>query len=137
MIKNWSKFFESNQEELTEEMVQEILYTFGEDSKGYNNDDPELKDFLSSEDIWDDIVFYETDYDEMKEFTKTLLKNAQNNEWIKSECIKVYNVIRKKNDIFPHIYEIEDLYLSLIEKYDFGFYVSIDMGSEYEIKLRN
>ena len=137
MIKNWSKFFESNQEELTEEMVQEILYTFGEDSKGYNNDDPELKDFLSSEDIWDDIVFYETDYDEMKEFTKTLLKNAQNNEWIKSECIKVYKYIRKKNDIFPHIYEIEDLYLSLIEKYDFGFYVSIDMGSEYEIKLSN
>ena len=135
MIKNWSKFFESSQEEFTEEMSQEILYTFGENSTGYGVDTPELKSFLSSDDIWYGITFYETGYDEMKKFTQTLLGNAKNNEWVKSECIKAYNFIRKQNDIFPHIYEIEDMYLSLIENYGYNFYVDVSLGSSYTIRL--
>lgn len=135
MIKSWNKFFESNQEDLTEEMAQEILYTFGEESKGYSNDDPELKDFLRSEDVWRGITFYETGYDEMKEFTQTLLNNAEKNPDVKSQCIKIYNYIRKRNKIFPEVYHIEDIYLSLIEKYGFNFYVDIDMSSSYQIRL--
>ena len=135
MIKSWNKFFESNQEEFTEEMAQEILYTFGEDSKGYNSDDPELSDFLRSKDVWQEITFYETGYDEMIEFTQTLLSNAEKSPEVKSECIRIYNYIRDKNKIFPEIYHIEDLYLSLIEKYGFNFYVNINMGSDYEIRL--
>jgi hypothetical protein len=136
MIKSWNKFFESNEGEFTEEMAQEILYTFGEDSKGYSSDDPEIKDFLRSGAIWQGITFYETDYSEMKEFTKTLMKNAERNPEVKAECIRVYNYIRKQNEIFPEIFQIEDYYLSLIEKYGFDFYVDIDMGSNYKIRLR-
>lgn len=135
MIKSWNKFFEANEGEFTEEMAQEILYTFGEDSKGYSNDDPELKDFLRSEEVWRGITFYETGYDEMKEFTQILLRNAEVNPEVKSECIRVYNYIREQNKIFPEIYQIEDIYLSLIEKYDFNFYVNVSMSSNYEIKL--
>lgn len=135
MIKSWNKFFEANKGEFTEEMAQEILYTFGEYSKGYSSDDPEIKDFLRSGAIWQGITFYETDYSEMKEFTKTLMKNAERNPEVKAECIRVYNYIRKQNEIFPEIFLIEDYYLSLIEKYGFNFYVNIDMGTKYEIKL--
>ncbi len=59
MIKTWNKFFESNRD-FTEEMAQEILYTFGEESTGYSNNDDELKDFLRSEKVWQGITFYET-----------------------------------------------------------------------------
>lgn len=134
MIKSWNKFFEANEGEFTEEMAQEILYTFGEDSKGYRND-PQLQDFLRSEEVWNGIVFFETGYDEMKEFTKNLLRNAEVNPEVKSECIRVYNYIRKQNEIFPEVYQIEDYYLSLIEKYDFDFLLDVDMGSNYEIRL--
>lgn len=136
MIKSWNKFFEANQDELTEEMAQEILYTFGEESVGYSNDDPQLKDFLRSDEVWKGITFYETGYDEMKEFTQTLLNNSEENPEVKSQCIKVYNYIRKQNEIFPEIYQIEDYYLSLIEKYGFDFYVDVNMGSTYKIRLR-
>lgn len=135
MIKSWNKFFEANEGEFTEEMAQEILYTFGEDSKGYSNEDPQLMNFLRSEEVWNGITFYETGYDEMKQFTHQLLKNAEKNPEVKSECIRVYNYIRKQNEIFPEIYQLEDYYLSLIEKYDFDLFINVDMSSNYQIRL--
>lgn len=135
MIKSWNKFFEANESELTEEMAQEILYTFGVESKGYSDGDPQLKDFLRSEEVWNGIAFYETGYDEMKKFTHQLLKNAEKNPEVKSECIRVYNYIRKQNEIFPEIYQLEDYYLSLIEKYDFDLFIDVDMSSNYQIRL--
>lgn len=136
MIKSWNKFFESNEGEFTEEMAQEIIYTFGEDSRGYSNDDPQLKDFLRSEEVWNGISFYETGYDEMKQLTHQLLKNAEKTPEIKSECIRVYNYIREQNKIFPEIYQIEDICLQLIEKYNLNFDIDVNMGKEYLILLR-
>ena len=136
-IKNWNKFGKLNEstETFTEEMAQEILYFFGEDSiVSY-----ELKNYFNviyKKYNLEDIVFYETGYDEMKEFTQYLFNKSKENQNLKQELIELYNKIREKMNMFPEVYQIEDVYLSIIEDLNYNFYLNVDCTEmEMVIKL--
>lgn len=132
MIKRWIKFNESS-ETFTEEMAQEIIYYFSEDSKPTKEI---VFKFLENDIIQNEFNFsiYETSYEEMKVYVKDLISLVQNGPvGFKDEMIEIYNQIRQERKDFPEVYEIEDIYLDLIENEDFKFYLS--SGMEYgEIK---
>ena len=135
-IKNWNKFRKLNEstETFTEEMAQEILYFFGEDSIVSN----ELKNYFNviyKKYNLDHIVFYETGYDEMKEFTQYLFNKSKENQNLKQELIELYNKIREKMNMFPEVYQIEDVYLSIIEDLNYDFYLDVDC-TEMEIAIK-
>jgi len=134
LIKKWSKFNEST-ETFTEEMAQEILYFFGEDSIVSKELENYFNEIYKKYDL-DHIVFYETGYDEMKEFTKYLLDKAKENPELTQNLIDLYHKIRH-NSIFPEVYQIEDIYLSIIEDLNYDFYLDVDcLRKEISIKLR-
>lgn len=130
MIKKWIKFNESS-ESFTEEMAQEIIYYFSEGSKPSKEI---YSGFLRNDVIENEFEFeiYETSYDEMKNYVKNLLSLVQTGPiGFKDEMINIYNQIRQERKDFPEVYEIEDLYLNLIENDKFKFYLS--SGMEYGI----
>lgn len=135
-IKNWNKFGKLNEstETFTEEMAQEILYFFGEDSiVSY-----ELKNYFNviyKKYNLEDIVFYETGYDEMKEFTQYLFNKSKENQNLKQELIELYNKIREKMNMFPEVHQIEDVYLSIIEDLNYNFYLDVDC-TEMKIAIK-
>lgn len=132
MIKKWVKFNESI-ESFTEEMAQEIIYYLGEDC--FIND--EIKNLLNK--IYDPylefITMYETSYEEMTEYTKELYKKAKENSELEIALIEIYTKIREELSIYPEIHEIEDIYLSMIENYNFDFYIKINKEKEIIINL--
>jgi predicted RecB family nuclease len=136
MIKNWSKFNESSSEAFTEEMSQEILYFFGEDSK-VSKEIGDIFNRIYKTYNLNHIVFYETGYDEMKEFTKYLFDRSKENPELTQNLIDLYHKIRQKISIFPEVYQIEDMYLSIIEDLNYDFYLDIDCArNEMAIKLK-
>lgn len=134
MIKKWTKFNESTSEIFTEEMAQEILYFFSEDSivpKSIETDFNRIyKDYQLNQ-----IVFYETSNDEMKEFIKYLFDKSKEDENLKRELIELYYKIREKMKIFPKVCEIEDVYLNIIEDLNYKFYLSVNSGRK-SIKIK-
>lgn len=135
MIKNWSKFNESTSEDFTEEMAQEILYFFGEDSQVSKDGDLNFNEIYKKYNL-EHIVFYETSYDEMKEFTQYLLNKSKEDTNLKQELIELYNKIRQKMNMFPEVYQIEDMYLSIIEELNYDFYLNVNsIRKEIEIRL--
>jgi len=136
MIKKWSKFNESSSEAFTEEMAQEILYFFGEDSIVSKELENYFNEIYSKYNL-DQIVFYETGYDEMKEFTKYLFDRAKENPELTQNLIDLYSKIRQSISMFPEVYQIEDMYLSIIEDLNYDFYLDIDCTrKEMAIKLK-
>jgi hypothetical protein len=136
MIKNWTKFNESSSETFTEEMAQEILYFFGEDSIVSKELENYFNEIHSKYNL-NHIVFYETGYDEMKEFTKYLFDRAKENPELTNNLIDLYHKVRQDISMFPEVYEIEDMYLSIIEDLDFDFYLDIDgVRKKMTIKLK-
>jgi hypothetical protein len=137
MINNWSKFNESKSEQFTEEMAQEILYYFSEDSKP----DKEIYKMFwrDQEEIIDSegFVMYETGYDEMNGYIKKLydLVNTESLTF-RDDMIEIYNKIREERSSFPLICKIEDIFLRIIENEDFSFFVH-STDKEYEITLSN
>jgi len=135
MIKNWSKFNESVAEDFTEEMAQEILYFFGEDSKVSKDEDFNFNEIYKKYNL-DHIVFYETGYDEMKEFTQYLFNKSKEDQNLKQELILLYNKIREKMNIFPEVHQVEDIFLSIIEDLNYDFYLDVNsIRKEIEIRL--
>ena len=140
MISSWEKFNESNMS-LTKEMVQEIIFYFGE-CCDHKSTDPIVIGFQN---IYHDyhlghIVMYETSYDEMMEYVSYLLNMANKDDNLKKELIDCYNKIRERLSEFPEVFEVEDNFLSLI---DYGFKLSILIDDDdinninYSIKLVN
>ena len=135
MIKNWTKFNESSSDTFTEEMAQEILYFFGEDSIVSKELENYFNEIHGKYNL-NHIVFYETGYDEMKEFTKYLFDRAKENTELTKNLIDLYHKIRQNINMFPEVYQIEDMYLSIIEDLNYNFYLDIDSNrKEMTIKL--
>jgi len=124
--KKWTKFNESS-ETFTEEMAQEIIYFFGEDSIVSKELENYFNEIYKKYDLYH-IVFYETGYSEMKEFTKYLFDKSKENPELTKNLIDLYHKIRHTS-IFPEVYEIEDIYLNIIEDLNYDFYVDIDCAS--------
>lgn len=136
-IKNWNKFGKLNEstETFTYEMAQEILYFFGEESRVSKNDGFNFDAIYKKYNL-DHIVFYETGYDEMKEFTQYLFNKSKENQNLKQELIELYNKIREKMNMFPEIYQVEDIFLSIIESLNYDFYLDVNsIRKEIDIRL--
>jgi len=135
MIRSWKLFNESVTEPFTEEMAQEILYYFSENSKPSKH----IGDLF---DKWGGIIesnfiMYETSYEEMKQMIKKLYGFAQTESLdFRDSMIEIYNKIREERKDFPEVYEIEDAFLNLIEGHGFSFMIYSDL-SKYEIKLHS
>ena len=135
MIKNWKIFNESTSDTFTEEMAQEILYFFGEDSKVPKNLEIEFNSIYKEHNLGG-IVFYETGYDEMKEFTEFLFNKSKEDENLKQKLIDLYYKVREEMQSFPEVYKIEDMYLTIIEDLKYDFFLTVDRARfEVVIKL--
>ena len=133
-ISNWNKFNESVSDTFTEEMAQEIIYYFSEESKPSKHISGL---FTQCEDQWGEIIdtMYETSYEEMKEMIKKLYSMVQNGSSdFRDSMIEIYTKIREERKDFPEAYQIEDAFLDLIESQDLSFMIYSD-STKYQIKL--
>lgn len=136
MIKKWSKFNESTSETFTEEMAQEILYFFGEDSIVSKELENYFNEIHGKYNL-NHIVFYETGYDEMKEFTKYLFDKSKENPELTQNLIDLYHKVRQSIGMFPEVHQVEDIFLSIIEDLNYDFYLDVDCArKQIAIKLR-
>jgi hypothetical protein len=135
-INNWNKFNESVSDTFSEEMAQEIIYYFSEES----NPSKHISDlFTQCEEQWGDIIdtMYETSYEEMKEMIEKLYSLVQTGSLdFRNSMIEIYTKIREERKNFPEAYEIEDAFLDLIEGHNFTFMIYSSL-SEYEINLNS
>jgi hypothetical protein len=147
-ITNWEKFNESVSEEFTEEMAQEIIYSFSEgtDLSGeLNRLVVSFVETVNKENIDSESHFgmYETSYGEMKVMVRKLYGFAQTESLtFREEMIQLYHEIRKVKEKFPEVYEIEDLFLTFLESNNFEFYLDYmkPYGTStmiYQIRLRS
>lgn len=134
MIKKWKKFNESTSETFTEEMAQEILYFFSEDSIVPKSIETDFNRIYNDYQL-NQIVFYEAGYNDMKQFIKYLFEKSKEDESLKRELIDLYSKIREQIKIFPKVCEIEDIYLSLIEDLNYDFFLSVN-GARSLIKIK-
>jgi hypothetical protein len=137
-INNWNRFNESVTEPFTEEMAQEIIYYFSENSKPSKH----IGDLFDKwgEIIENNFIMYETSYQEMKQMIKKMYSLCQTDVMFRDSMIEIYNEIRKERKDFPEAYEIEDAFLDLIEGHGFSFmiYSELDKGKiKYQIKLHS
>lgn len=132
MIKGWTKFNEST-ESFSKEMSDEIVFYFSEDFTQNIKIEELFYDLFKKSGVVFPFSFYEISYVEMKKYSDELYLLADKNESIKKELIHIYNLIREDLSMFPFFYEIEDIYLELIDK-KFGLSVKWN-NSEYSIKL--
>jgi hypothetical protein len=136
-LNNWIKFNESVKDTFTEEMAQEIMYYFSEDSSPSKELVKIFDIWLSELDIEDNFVMYETSYAEMKEMIKKLYGFVQTESLdFKDSMIQLYHKIREERKDFPEACEIEDTFLNLIENNDFNFMI-YSTTSRYEIRLQS
>lgn len=111
------QLFESSSR-LTREMAQEIIYYFGENSYPIK-DAQDIFYGLFSDEFFE---FYETSYSEMNEFVDKLLKLSKERN-ITDDLVELYYVIRNERKDFPEVYQIEDIFLNIIDD-GFSFNVS-------------
>jgi len=133
-ISNWNKFNESVSDTFTEEMAQEIIYYFSEESIPSKH----IGDLFDKwgEIIESNFIMYETSYQEVKKMIKKMYSLCQTDVMFRDSMIEIYNEIRKERKDFPEAYEIEDAFLDLIEGHNFTFMIYSSL-SEYEIKLHS
>jgi hypothetical protein len=133
-INNWNKFNESVSDTFTEEMAQEIIYYFSEESRPSKH----IGDLVYKlgEIIESNFIMYETSYQEMKQMIKKMYSLCQTDVMFRDSMIEIYNEIRKERKDFPEAYEIEDAFLDLIEGHGFSFMIYSGL-SKYEIKLHS
>ena len=129
MIKNWQIFNESNSNELTKEQAQEIIYYLSEDSSPNREISEEFYNLFGEH-----FVYYETGYEDMKQFVKDLLSMCKGNQDLTDKMIQMYQKIRKEREIFPEAFEIEEIFADFMDLEDFTFMIySTDI--EYRIRL--
>ena len=118
MIKTWNSFNESVSNELTKEQAQEITYYFSEDSSPDKSITDEFYNLFG-----EDFIYYETSYEEMNQFVRDLLSKCNGNEDLTNKMVEMYNEIRKKRDIFPEMFEIEEIFADFMDLEDFTFMI--------------
>jgi len=129
MIKNWQIFNESNSNELTKEQAQEIIYYLSEDSSPNREISEEFYNLFGEH-----FVYYETGYEDMKQFVKDLLSMCRGNQDFTDKMIQMYQKIRKEREIFPEAFEIEEIFADFMDLEDFTFMI-YSTDSEYTIRL--
>lgn len=129
MIKSWQIFNESNSNELTKEQAQEIIYYLSEDSSPDRNITKEFYDLFG-----DHFTYYETGYEDMKQFVKDLLSRCKGNQDLTDNMIQMYQKIRKEREIFPEAFEIEEIFADFMDLENFTFMI-YSTDSEYTIRL--
>lgn len=129
MIKSWNSFNESVSNELTKEQDQEIIYYLSEDSSPDRNITEEFYNLFGEH-----FVYYETGYEEMKQFVRDLLSKCKGNEDLTNKVIEMYHKIRKEREIFPEAFEIEEIFADFMDLEDFTFMI-YSTDSEYSIRL--
>ncbi len=123
MIKGWERFNESSGA-FTEEMAQEIIYYFSEDSQPNKSIEKEFWDHPEMGREADNFVAYESGYDDYKQMIKKLMGMVNTKSLtFRDDMIEIYNKIRSEREGFPPICDIEDSFLSLIEEDLFDFVV--------------
>lgn len=130
MIKGWKVFNESNGGRFTEEMAQEIVYYFSEDSKPSK----EISSiFFGNPEVNNLFNFYESGYEEYKAATQKLYGEVNRGSLeFRDSMFKVYELIRLERKAFPTVAEIEDNFLDAIDD-GYGFII---YSSSYEYKIR-
>lgn len=129
MIKSWQIFNESNSNELTKEQSQEIIYYLSEDSSPNEKISEEFYNLFGEH-----FVYYETGYEDMKQFVKDLLSMCKGNQDLTDKMIQMYQKIRKEREIFPEAFEIEEIFADFMDLEDFTFMI-YSTDSEYTIRL--
>ena len=129
MIKSWQIFNESNSNELTKEQAQEIIYYLSEDSSPNREISEEFYNLFGEH-----FVYYETGYEDMKQFVKDLLSMCKGNQDLTDKMIQMYQKIRKEREIFPEAFEIEEIFADFMDLEDFTFMI-YSTDSEYTIRL--
>lgn len=150
MLKKWEKFNESelanefanrfakggtestNLVDFTEDMAQEIIYYFSEDSNPSSDIEMSFYDLLGDDS--DDFSQHDFEYNDYLKLIKKLmqLSNSRGSDFLKS-LIVIYNRIRSARSNFPKICDIEDIFLELVDD-GFGFKV-FTTTFNYYIKL--
>lgn len=129
MIKSWKIFNESHSNELTKEMAQEIIYYLSEDSSPDKKITEEFYNLFGEH-----FTYYETGYEDMKQFVKDLLSRCKGNQDLTDKMIQMYQRIRQKREIFPEAFEIEEIFADFMDLEDFTFMI-YSTDSEYRIRL--
>jgi hypothetical protein len=132
MIKGWKIFNESTSGRFTEEMAQEIVYYFSEDSKPSK----EISSiFFGNPEVNNLFNFYESGYDEYKDATQKLYGEVNRGSLdFRDSMFKVYELIRLERKSFPTVAEIEDIFLDAIDD-GYGFIIYSN-PYQYEIKFQ-
>jgi len=129
MIKSWQIFNESISNELTKEQAHEIIYYLSEDS---SPDKAITEEFYNL--FGDHFTYYETGYEDMKQFVKDLLSRCKGNQDLTDKMIQMYHKIRKEREMFPEMFEIEEIFADFMDLEDFTFMI-YSTDSEYRIRL--
>jgi hypothetical protein len=131
MIKGWKIFNESTSGGFTDEMAQEIVYYFSEDSKPSK----EISSiFFGNPEVDNLFNFYESGYEEYKAATQKLYGEVNRGSLeFRDSMLKVYELIRLERKAFPTVAELEDIFLDAIDDgYGFVIYSS---PYQYEIRI--
>ena len=130
MIKGWKLFNESTGGRFTEEMAQEIVYYFSEDSKPSK----EISSiFFGNPEVDNLFSFYESGYEEYKAATQKLYGEVNRGSLeFGDSMFKVYELIRLERKTFPTVAEIEDIFLDAIDD-GYGFII---YSSQYQYEIR-
>ena len=128
MINNWIKFNESESSvSITEEMVQEIIFYFGESCYHDHLDEVDITfDIIYKKHNLYSIVMTEASYDEMLEYVSDLYKKSKDDKDLEESLIRLYQMIRKKLLNLPEVFEVEDIFFELIETQKFNLSIRID-----------
>lgn len=132
MIFNWSKFNESKSLSFNKDMAKEIIYYISEYS------DPKIyitNKFYSIMDN-EDFVMYDVSSDDIRQMIDKLVEFVNTHPDKKDILIQLYNEIRKINDVFPFIYEVEEFYQEFIDDdFEFMAWSSSSPHQEFNIEL--
>lgn len=116
MIKNWQIFNESNSNDLTKEQAQEIIYYLSEDSSPNREISEEFYNLFGEH-----FVYYETGYEDMKQFVKDLLSMCRGNQDFTDKMIQSYLIRLKSPDYRTKLTKCEFLNDHNIHDEEYGW----------------
>ena len=119
MIKGWVRFNESSGN-FTYEMAQEIIFYFSENSSPRKYIENMLWKHPEMGIDADSFVAYESGPEDYENMIKKLIGFTNTKSLtFKDDMINLYHKIREERSAFPEIFEIEDMFLDLIESSGF------------------
>jgi hypothetical protein len=125
MIKKFENF--NQEKEVTLELCEELIFYT---SAGlYYLNDAEYKLFR-----FDDLLFYNSEYSEMKKAAKKLFNLSKDDDKVKEGILSMWDKFITRHPKLIRFYELEDLFLNEIDS-DFSFYLRSENGKLF-IKIQ-